>query len=126
MEMSVFNSEMDTHVEGIVEIEIIVAIEVTAYEVVDLRLGDSVQVLELMHRREFDHVQAIWQDAVCALRSKSDCFQDKGRTRLALEKMLGFIRGDVRHGREHVRTVRRSALNAVPASVSVHAVTTVG
>lgn len=37
----------------------------------------------------------------------------QGRTRLALEQVLGLVRRDVRHGRKDVGAVGRRALDAV-------------
>lgn len=51
-------------VQRIIKIEIVMAIKVTSHKVMDTILGDCVQVLELVHRREFDHVQSVGQHAV--------------------------------------------------------------
>jgi hypothetical protein len=86
-----------THIECVVNVEVVVAVEVAANEIVDLRLRGRVQVLELVHRLKLDDVKAVGQNTV----------------RLALEQVLRLVRSDVRHGREHVRTVCRRALDAV-------------
>ena len=48
------------------------------------------QVLELVHRLELDHVQAVRQDAV----------------RLALEQVLALISRNMRYGREYICAMR--------------------
>lgn len=55
------------------------------------------QILELMHRLELHHVQPIRQHPV----------------RLPLQQMLRLVRRDMGHRREHVRAMRRRALDAV-------------
>lgn len=50
-----------------------------------------------MHGLEFYHVKAVREDAV----------------RLPLEKVLGLVCGDMRDGRENVRTMRRGSFNTV-------------
>ena len=87
----------ETHIEGVVEIEIVVAVEVSADEVVNFRLGGRVQILELVHRLELDDVEAVWQDAIG----------------LALEQVLGLVRGDVRDSGEDVSTMSGATLDAV-------------
>lgn len=74
------------------------AVEVSSDELVNLRLGRRVQVLELVHRLELDNVETVREDAV----------------RFALEEMFALVRSDVRDRSEHVRAVRGGALNAVP------------
>ena len=74
------------------------AVEVPADKVVDLRFRCRVQILELVHRLEFDHVQAVWKNAVW----------------LALQQVLALVCGDMRHGREDIGAVRGGTLNAVP------------
>jgi hypothetical protein len=74
-----------------------VAVKVAAHKLADLGLGGLVQVLELVHRLELDDVEAVREHAVG----------------LALEEVLGLVRGDVADGREHVRAVRGGALDAV-------------
>lgn len=64
----------DEEVEGFVEIEVVVAVEVTADELVDLLLGDRVKILKLVKGRKFLHVQSVRRDEV----------------RLSLKQMLGF------------------------------------
>ena len=50
-----------------------------------------------MHSLELDHVEAVGEHTV----------------RFALEKVLGFVRGDVRNCSENVRTVRRGSLDTI-------------
>lgn len=52
------------HVQSVVEIEIIVAVEVTADKVIDLLLGNRVHVLELVHRTELDDIETVGQNTV--------------------------------------------------------------
>lgn len=52
------------HVQGVVEIEVVVAVEVTPDKVVDLLLREGVHVLEFVHGAELDDVQAVRQDTV--------------------------------------------------------------
>ena len=73
------------------------AVKVSANEIVNLALRSGMHILEFVHRLEFDYIEPVWKDAV----------------RFSLEKMLGFVRGDMRHGCENVRAVRRGPFNAV-------------
>ena len=52
-------------VDGVLEVKVVVSVEVSADEVVDLFLGLDVQVLELVHRRELLDVKTVRQDTVC-------------------------------------------------------------
>ena len=62
------------------------------------RAGLRVEVLELVHGRELDNVQAVWQDTVG----------------LPLEQVLALVRRDVRNRREDVARMRCRTLDAVP------------
>lgn len=64
-------------------------IEMSPYKLIDLPLRARVQILELMHRLEFHHIQPIRKHTV----------------RLALKQMLRLIRSDVRDGGEDVRAM---------------------
>lgn len=66
-------------------------IKVTTNEIVDFGLGNGVQILELVHGGEFDHVETVGEYAI----------------RLSLEQMLGFVCCDMRNGRKYVRAMRR-------------------
>ncbi len=96
--VSIFITTGGEHVQGIVEVEIVVSIEMSADELVNFCLGSSVQVLELVHRLEFDNVKPIWKDTI----------------RFAFEKMFAFVGCDVGDGCEDVCTMGCGALNAVP------------
>lgn len=85
------------HIQCIVDIKVIMSVEMPTDELIDLRLGCGVQVLELVHRLEFDDVKPVGDDAVG----------------LSFEEMLRLVRGDVRYSREYVRAVRSGALDAV-------------
>ena len=95
--VAVFVAAGGEEVEGVVEIEVVVAVEVAAREIVDLFLGLGVQVLELVHGRELDHVEAVREHAVG----------------LALQEVLALVGGDVRDGCEDVAGVGGGALDAV-------------
>ena len=84
-------------VERLVQVEVVVAVEVAAHEVVDLLLGESVQVLELVQGAELLDAEAVGRD-------------DVG---LALEQVLGLVARDARHGGEDVSAVSGRALHAV-------------
>jgi len=64
-------------------------IEVPADELVDFSFALSMKVLEFVHSLELDDIEAIWKNAI----------------RLPLEKVLGFVCGDVRNGGEDVGAV---------------------
>ena len=51
-------------VDGVLEVKVVVSVEVSADEIVDLLLGLDVQVLELVHGRELLDVEAVRQDTV--------------------------------------------------------------
>ena len=88
----------DTHIERIIEIEIIMAIEMSPHEIINLTLRRLMQILELMHRLELDHIQPIGKDTI----------------RFPLQQMLRFVRGNMRHRRKHIRTMRRRTFYAIP------------
>lgn len=79
----------ETHVECIFEVEIIVTVEVPSNKFVYLRLRRGMQILELVHGLELNDVETIRENTI----------------RLALEKVLGFVSGDVRNRSEHVGAV---------------------
>ena len=86
-----------THIERVFEVKVVVAIEVTTNKVVDLGLGSSVEVLELVHRLELDDVETVGKDAI----------------RLPFEKVLGLVGSDVRDGGEYVSAMGGATLDAV-------------
>ena len=51
-------------IEGVIQIKVVVAIEVPTNKVIDLLLGDLMEVLEFMHGAEFDDVEAVRKDTV--------------------------------------------------------------
>ena len=53
-----------THIKSVFEVEVVMSVEMSADEFVDLRLCSGVEVLEFMHRLEFDDVQTIWEYTV--------------------------------------------------------------
>ena len=54
----------DEEVEGLVEVEVVVAVEVAADEFVDFVFREGVQVLEFVEGGEFFHVEAVGGDDV--------------------------------------------------------------
>lgn len=84
-------------VQRIVRLEVIVAVEMSSYEVMDLLFRLLMQILELVHSGEFLHVQAIGQYSI----------------RLPLEQMLAFVSRDVGDGGEDVGRVCRGPFDAV-------------
>lgn len=52
-------------VQSVVQIEVVVTVEMATYEIVDLLLGDSVKVLELVHCGELGDVQTVGEDSIC-------------------------------------------------------------
>lgn len=84
-------------IDGVIRVKVVVAIKVTSNEIVDLLLGNLMQVLEFVDRRELCDVQAVRQHTV----------------RLALEQMLRLKCSDVRYSGEDVARMGGSALNAV-------------
>ena len=65
------------------------SIKVPADEFVDLRLCSGVEILEFMHRLEFDDVQTIGEYTV----------------RLAFKYVFRFVSGDMGDGCEHIGTM---------------------
>lgn len=45
-----------THIKSVFKVEVVMSVEMTADEFVDLRLRGGVEVLEFMHRLKFDDV----------------------------------------------------------------------
>jgi len=52
------------HIQGVIQIKIIIAIEMAPDELIDLSLGGGMHILEFMHGLKLDDVQAIGQYAV--------------------------------------------------------------
>lgn len=73
------------------------AIKVSLDELVDLCLAHGVEILELVHGREFNDVETIGQDAIW----------------LSLEEMLAFVGGNVRDCGEDVCAVSSASFDAV-------------
>jgi hypothetical protein len=84
-------------IQGVVGIKVVVAIEVASDKVVNLLLGLLMQILELVDRGEFRHVQAVGKHTI----------------RLSLEKMLRLEGGDVRNCGEDVAGMSSGTLDAV-------------
>lgn len=84
-------------VQGLVGVEIVVAIEVTTDKVVDSLLVYLMQVLELVGCRELLDVQTVGQDTI----------------RLALEQMFTLVSSDMRYGCEDICGVSSTAFYAV-------------
>lgn len=84
-------------VERLVEIEIVVAVEVTAYEVVDFLFRDGVQVLKLVESAELFHAEAV----------------GRGHVGLALEQIVRLVARDLRHCGEHVGAMSGGSFHAV-------------
>ena len=87
----------ETHIKGVVEIEVVVAVKVPANKVVDLGLGGGVEVLELVHGLELDDIESVGEDAIW----------------FTLEEMLGLVGGDVGDGGKDVGTVGGGAFYTV-------------
>ena len=85
-------------VERIVSIEVVVTVEMSSNEIADLILSLLMEILELMHSREFFDVETIGEHAI----------------RLPFQQMLGFIRCDVGYGSEDIGTVCCRSFYAVP------------
>jgi hypothetical protein len=58
-------SSSSEQVDGVFQVKVVVPVEVTSDKVVDLLLGLDMQVLELVHGSELDHVQTVRQDTIC-------------------------------------------------------------
>ena len=100
-EVAPFISELvtasDEEIQRVVEVKVVVAVKVTADKLVDFLLFDLVQVLELVHRLEFDHVQPVRQYPV-------------GFT---LKQVFQLVSGNMGHRGEHIGGVSGTAFNAV-------------
>lgn len=112
-------------------------VEVPSDEIVDLLLGDLVEVLEpanalvsprtppargktnaLVHRAELGDVESVRENSICERTRISLPFlavppQSLKLTRLPLQKVLALVRGDVTDSRKNVSAVRRAPLDAV-------------
>lgn len=88
----------DEEVQRVVQIPIIVAIEMPSHKVINLLLGLCVQILELVHGREFDHVETVRKHTVW----------------FPLQQMLALESGNVRDRGKHVAGVCSCPLDAVP------------
>lgn len=95
--ISVFVTTGSEEVQGVVGIEVVVSIEMPTHEIMDLLLGLLVQILELVHGREFGDVEAVGQHAI----------------RLAGEQMLTLVGRDVGDGGEDIAGVGGSSFDAV-------------
>ena len=95
--VSVFISTCSEEVESVVWLKVVVAVEMTSNEVVNLLFRLLVQVLEFVHSRELLDVQAIGQNSV----------------RLTLQQMLTLVRSDVRDGRKDIRSMCSCTFDAV-------------
>lgn len=84
-------------VQGLVGVEVIMAIEVTTNEVVDALLVDLMQILELVSCRELLDIQTVGQNTVG----------------LALEQMLTLVSSDMRYSSEDIGGVGSTAFYAV-------------
>lgn len=85
-------------VERVVGLKVVVTVEMTSNEVVDLLLGLLMKVLELVNGRKLGDVEAVGQNTV----------------RLSLQQMLRLESGDVRYGGEDIAGMGSSSLDAVP------------
>ena len=74
------------------------SIEVTPYKIVDFFLSLLMEILKFMHGRELGDIETVWENAI----------------RLAFQKVLAFVCGDVRDGSEHIRGVSCCPFNAIP------------
>ena len=57
--VSVLVSTSGEEVERIVEIKVVMTVEMTSDEIVDLLFRNLMKILEFVHRRELDHVQSV-------------------------------------------------------------------
>lgn len=95
--ISVLVSTGSEEVEGVVRLEVVVAVEVASNKVMDLFLGLLMKILEFVDGRELGDIETVGQDTIG----------------LSLEEMLGLEGSDVRNGGEDVASVCGSALYAV-------------
>ena len=58
------HSRKKTHIKSVFKVEVVVSIEMSTDEFVDLRFCSGVEVLKFVHRLEFDNVQTIWKHSV--------------------------------------------------------------
>lgn len=84
-------------VQGLVQVEVIVAVEVTAHKVVDLLLGEGVQVLELVKGTKLLDTQAIGRDYV----------------RLSFQEMFSLVASDLTDCCEDMSTMGRGSFHTV-------------
>lgn len=61
----VFVPSRGKHVDRVLQVKVVVSVKVTSDELVDLGLGQGVQVLELVHRLELDDVETVGKHSVC-------------------------------------------------------------
>lgn len=86
-----------THIECVIQVEIGVAVEMASHEVMNLRLGSCMSILELVHSLEFYYVQSVGKDAVG----------------FALKQVLRLIGSDMRDSREDIGTMCCRTLDTV-------------
>ena len=84
-------------IKGVLGLEVDVAVKMTSHKIVDFLFRLLVEVLELVHGREFLHIQPVRYDAIGP----------------PLQEVLAFIGGDVRDRGEDVGRVRGSTFDAV-------------
>lgn len=84
-------------VECVFQIEIVVAIEMSSDEVVDLLLGLGVEVLEFVHSRKLNDVEAIGKNTIW----------------FSLEQMLTFVCRNMRYSSEDIARVGCCTFNTV-------------
>jgi hypothetical protein len=87
----------DNHIEGIIQIKIVMAVEITSDKLVNLALAGRMRIMELVHGLELDDIQAIWQDAIW----------------FSLQQMLRLVCNDVGDSGKNVCIMCRGTLNAV-------------
>ena len=84
-------------IERVLRIKVIVTVEMTADEIMDLLFGLLVQVLEFVHGGEFLDVESIRQYSI----------------RLSFQEMLALVCSDVRNGGEYIGRVSGSPFDAI-------------
>jgi len=85
------------HVQGIVQIKIIIAIEMAPNELIDFSLGGSMHILEFMHSLKLDDIQAIGQYPI----------------RFTFQQMLTLVCRNMGDGRKDISTVSSRTFNTV-------------
>lgn len=95
--VAVLVSSSSEEIQRVLGIKVVLAVEVTSDEVIDLDLRLLMQVLELVRCRELLDIESIGQNTVW----------------FPLEQMLALVRCDVRDGCEDVGGVGRSSLDAI-------------